>query len=96
MGRLVIISGDDDFAVKERARAVAGELAGGEFEENPAVEIIAGDGEELKPDAVVARFLDALRTPPFLSNFFRRRSRMTASPGCWRSCRIRCRRNSPS
>ena len=66
MGRLVIISGDDDFAVKERARAVAGELAGGEFEENPAVEIIAGDGEELKPDAVVARFLDALRTPPFL------------------------------
>ncbi|UKI34362.1 MAG: hypothetical protein L6W00_13910 [Lentisphaeria bacterium] len=44
MGRLVIISGDDDFAVKERARAVAGELAGGEFEENPAVEIIAGDG----------------------------------------------------
>ena len=66
MGRLVIISGDDDFAVKERARAVVGELAGGEFEENPAVEIIAGDGEELKPDAVVARFLDALRTPPFL------------------------------
>ena len=30
------------------------------------MEIIAGDGEELKPDAVVARFLDALRTPPFL------------------------------
>ena len=66
MGKLVIISGDDDFAVKERARAVARELAGGEIEENPAVEIIAGDGEELKPEAVVARFLDALRTPPFL------------------------------
>lgn len=66
MGRLVIISGDDDFAVKERSRAAARELAGGELEENPAVEIIAGDGEELKPEAVVARFLDALRTPPFL------------------------------
>ena len=66
MGQLVILSGDDEFTVKERARAVARELAGGEIEENPAVEIIAGDGEELKPDEVIARFLDALRTPPFL------------------------------
>ncbi len=68
MGKLYLIGGDDDFAVKERARALAVELSGGEPEENPAVEIIPGDSDDLKPETAAGRFLDALRTPPFLSD----------------------------
>ena len=66
MGKLYVICGDDEFAVKERSRALAAELAGGAPEESPAVEIIAGDSDELKPDAIVGKFLDAARTPSFL------------------------------
>ncbi len=66
MGKLYVVCGDDEFAIKERSRTLASELAGGAPEENPAVEIIAGDSDELKPEAVVGRFLDAARTPPFL------------------------------
>ena len=66
MGRFCVISGDDDFAVKERARALAAELAGGAVEDNEAVEIVAGDNEALKPEQILNQFLDSLRTPPFL------------------------------
>lgn len=66
MGRLQLICGDDEFAVKERARAAAAALGGAAPEENPALETVPGDSDELKPDAVIGRFLDALRTPPFL------------------------------
>ncbi len=66
MGKLCLICGDDEFAVKERSRTVAAALGGCEPEENPALEIVAGDSDELRPDAVIALFLNALRTPPFL------------------------------
>lgn len=66
MGRFCVISGDDDFAVKERARALAAELAGGAVKDNEAVEIVAGDNEALKPEQILNQFLDSLRTPPFL------------------------------
>ena len=68
MGRFCVISGDDDFAVKERARALAAELAGGAVDDNEAVEIVAGDNEALKPEQILNQFLDSLRTPPFLCN----------------------------
>ncbi len=66
MGKLTIITGDDDFAVKERARIVADLLSGGNVDANPAAEIIAGDRDEERPEEIMARFLGALRTPPFL------------------------------
>ena len=61
-----LVSGDDDFARKRRAREIAAELAGGEPEEDPGVEIVAGDSENLKTDAILKNFLEAWRTPPFL------------------------------
>ncbi|MDD3886621.1 MAG: DNA polymerase III subunit delta [Victivallaceae bacterium] len=67
MGRLAIISGDDDFAVKDRSRDVACELAGGVIDDNPAADIISGDSPDLSPGAVLGAFLDSLRTPPFLT-----------------------------
>ena len=64
MGKLFVISGDDDFARKQRAREIIGELAGDQPEDNPALEIISGDGADAK--GVAGRFLESLRTPPFL------------------------------
>ena len=66
MGKLFVISGDDEFSRKQRAREIIGELAGENPEDNPALEIISGDGPDAKDAVVAGRFLDALLTPPFL------------------------------
>ncbi|MBQ7206968.1 MAG: DNA polymerase III subunit delta [Lentisphaeria bacterium] len=68
MGKLFVISGDDDFSRKQRAREIIGELAGDPPEDNPALEIVSGDGGDAKDAVIAGRFLDALRTPPFLSD----------------------------
>ena len=65
MAELHIISGDDDFARKERARQRVSALLGGPIDDNPALEVIAGDGDA-SPDEAAAEFLAVLRTPPFL------------------------------
>lgn len=66
MGICHIITGDDEFAVKERARALVRELGGESFEDDPGFEVIPGDSVELRPEEAAGRFLEALRTPPFL------------------------------
>ena len=65
MAELHVISGDDDFARKERARQRVAALLGGPIDGNPALEIVAGDGDA-SPDEAAAEFLAVLRTPPFL------------------------------
>jgi len=65
MAELHVISGDDDFARKERARQRVSALLGGPIDDNPALEVIAGDGDA-SPDEAAAEFLAVLRTPPFL------------------------------
>ncbi|MBR7131621.1 MAG: DNA polymerase III subunit delta [Lentisphaeria bacterium] len=68
MGKFYIISGDDDFARKQRARETAIMAANCEDPENADhVEVIQADLPELKPDMIADRCLDALRTPPFLA-----------------------------
>lgn len=68
MGKLYLISGDDDFARKQRARETVIMLAGGGEPENADdVEIIQGDLPELKNEVIADRFLESLRTPPFLA-----------------------------
>ena len=51
MGKLYVITGDDEFAVKERSRALAAELAGGArlpaASPPPEVTALAGDGAVL-------------------------------------------------
>ena len=68
MGRLCVVSGDDDFAIKAKARELAWELCGGDPETDPALEVIPGTGDELKFSEIADRMLAALRTPPFLSD----------------------------
>ena len=68
MGKLYIISGDDDIARKRRAREIASMVTGCEEpEDNSALEIITGDADD-SADNVARRFLEALRTPPFLAD----------------------------
>ncbi|MBR7120094.1 MAG: DNA polymerase III subunit delta [Lentisphaeria bacterium] len=68
MGKLYIISGDDDVARKRRVREVVCEITQCDEPENdPALEVISGDAEE-SIDNILIRFLDALRTPPFLAD----------------------------
>ena len=61
MGKLHVISGDDDFTVKAHARALAAELCRGEPDE--AMEIIDADPDSIKFPDLVARLLETLRTP---------------------------------
>ena len=67
MPELFLISGDDDFAVKTRARKLAAELGGGAPETSETLEIV--EGSEVRPEVAAGAFLDALRTPPFLTDF---------------------------
>ena len=68
MGKLYLISGDDDFARKQHARETILMAAQCDEPENADhVEIVQGDLPELKPDMIAERFLEALRTPPFLA-----------------------------
>ena len=67
MGKFYIISGDDDFARKQRARETAAMLCGSDEPETAdCMEIIPGDLPELKSEDIAGRFIDAMRTPPFL------------------------------
>ena len=67
MGKLFLISGNEDFTVKERAYELIVSLCGEDPEENTALEIIRGDDDTEKFGPVLERFLAALETPPFLS-----------------------------
>ncbi len=67
MGKLFLISGNEDFTIKERAYELIVSLCGENPEENTGLEIIRGDDDSEKFGPVLERFLAALETPPFLS-----------------------------
>ena len=67
MIKLYLISGDDDFAIKLHSREVISSLCGEDAENNPDLEIIKGDSDDLKVDEILSRLMAALHTPPFLS-----------------------------
>jgi DNA polymerase III delta subunit len=67
MAKLYLISGDDEFAIKTRSREIVMSLCGESPEDNPDLEIIKGDSDEMKPEDILCALLGALRTPPFLS-----------------------------
>ncbi len=67
MGKLVIISGDDDFTAKAHARAAAADLCRAEPEKSD-MEIIDSEPESIKFPDLVNRLLDTLRTPPMFAD----------------------------
>ena len=69
MGKVFLISGNDDHALKDKARAIVEQLCGENFDDNPSLEIISGDGDnERRPHLVVGDCISSLLTPPFLSS----------------------------
>lgn len=67
MENLVLITGNDEFAVKNKARKLISEIAGEDFESNPELEIIQGDRDDLKPDEILSELIGTIQTPPFLT-----------------------------
>ena len=67
MGAFYLISGNEDFSIKERANEFIRELCGEIPEENSALEIVRGDNESEKAGPVLEKVLDAIETPSFLS-----------------------------
>ena len=68
MGKLYLISGNDEFAIKARSRSIVAALAGSDFEDCSDLEQIRGDTDGVKPETILSDLLAALRTPPFLSS----------------------------
>ena len=68
MGAFYLISGNEDFSVKERANELVRALCGDPPEDNPALEVVRGDGEGDKAPQVLDRVLESLEAPPFLSS----------------------------
>ena len=66
-GKIRIISGSDEFAVRERLKNVAAEWAGGPPGDNPDWEIIRGDDSSKSAADVLFECTASLSTPPFLS-----------------------------
>jgi DNA polymerase-3 subunit delta len=67
MGKLILITGSDEFAIKDMARDVIVSFCGENFEDDAGLEIIKGDDETKKPAELLSDLLAALNTPPFLS-----------------------------
>jgi DNA polymerase-3 subunit delta len=67
MSNFYLISGNDDFAIKAKAKEIVTSLCGENPEDNPDLEIIKGDSDELKTEDILAMLLNSLNTPPFLS-----------------------------
>lgn len=63
---LFLITGDDEFAVKQKAVALAADLCDGQVEDDSTLEVIQGDSDTKKPDEIIGDLLNALNTPPFL------------------------------
>ncbi len=68
MGAFYLISGNEEFSVKERANELVRALCGDPPEDNPALEVIRGDGEGDKAPQILDRVLESLAAPPFLSS----------------------------
>ena len=68
MTKLYLISGDDDFAIKLRSREIITSLCGEDADNNPDLEIIKGDSDELKAEDILTSLLASLHTPPFFQS----------------------------
>ena len=55
MGAFYLISGNEDYAVKERANEMMRALCGDPPDDNPSLEIIRGDSDNEKAPMTVSR-----------------------------------------
>ncbi len=67
MGKLYLITGDDDFAIKTKAKDVVEKICGTPLDNNQELEIIKGDSDERTPNEILVSLVGTLKTPPFLN-----------------------------
>ena len=63
----MIFSGSDNFSIKESVTKFIRKLCGDSPEDNPALEIIRGDSDTEKYDALLDQLINSVTTPPFLT-----------------------------
>lgn len=68
MGAFYLISGNEDYAVKERANEMMRALCGDPPDDNPSLEIIRGDSDSEKAPQVLDKLLLSLDSPAFFSS----------------------------
>jgi DNA polymerase-3 subunit delta len=68
MGAFYLISGNEDYAVKERANEMMRALCGDPPDDNPSLEIIRGDSDSEKAPLVLDKLLLSLDSPAFFSS----------------------------
>ena len=62
MGKLYLISGNDEFVIKAKTLEIIHSLCGEDYESNPSLEIIRGDSEELKAKAILIELFNSVNT----------------------------------
>ena len=68
MGAFYLISGNEDYAVKDRANEMMRALCGDPPDDNPLLEIIRGDSDNEKAPQVLDKLLLSLDSPAFFSS----------------------------
>jgi DNA polymerase-3 subunit delta len=68
MGKIHLITGGDEYAVKSKTRDIITSLCGKDFESNPCLEIIHGDSDEMKPTQALGLIIESAATPAFLGS----------------------------
>jgi DNA polymerase III delta subunit len=68
MAAITLVSGNDEYAIREKASETVARLCNGDIEKEPDLEIIHGDREGAVPATILGTLLNSLRTPPFLGD----------------------------
>ena len=88
MGAFYLISGNEDYAVKERANEMMRALCGDPPDDNPSLEIIRGDSDNEKAPQVLDKLLLSLDSPAFFSSEKIVWLKQENTNGAFRSARI--------
>ncbi len=68
MGKIYLITGGDEYAVKNKTREIITSQCGKDPEGNPCLEIIHGDSPDLDLSRDIGQMLESLATPAFLGS----------------------------
>lgn len=63
MNNLYLISGSDEYSIRQDANSLAINLCGSTPEDNPCLEIVHGDSSELKPMQMIYEIINSIQTP---------------------------------
>ncbi len=68
MGKIYLITGNDEYAIKNKARTLITSLCGNDPESNPCLEIVHGDNPEFKPVQLLKQIIQSAATPAFMGS----------------------------